>query len=109
MTPFTRVVVALVRGWTRLYTSGLPGESRIPRRQEIESDLWESLNDPGARWLPMTLRCRLVGGIPDDLGWRAEQPRPANPEVFAVLFAGACVLILMGLMTWAGTVASLPL
>ena len=57
----------------------------------------------------MTLLCRLVGGIPDDLGWRAEQPRPANPEVFAVLFAGACVLILMGLMTWAGTVASLPL
>ena len=108
MTPITRVVVTLVRGWTRLYTVGLPQDTRTLRRQEIESDLWESLNDPEARCLPLPLLARLIVGIPDDLGWRVEQPRPASPAMLALAFAGVCTLVLMGLIAWAGTAASLP-
>jgi len=110
MTPVTRVVAALVRGWTSVYTVGLTKEDRERRRQEIESDLWESLNDPGSRGLPVPLAmlARLVAGIPDDIGWRVEQPRPARPLVFAVAFAAVCSLMLMGLIAWAGTASALP-
>ena len=108
MTPTTRLVIVLVRGWTRLYTLGLPEEHRVLRRQEIDSDLWESLNDPEARLLTLTLFVRLIAGIPDDLGWRVDQPRPARPLMFALVFAGVCTLMLMGLIAWAGKATPLP-
>ena len=108
MTETTRLMVALVRAWTRLYTLGLSKEDRARRCQEIDSDIWESLNDPDTRELPVTLLVRFLMGIPDDVGWRVEQPHPARPLMFAVMFAGVCTLMLIGLIAWAGTAAALP-
>jgi hypothetical protein len=100
--------VSLVRGWTTVYTLGLATEDRARRQQEIESDVWESLNDPDAAPHSLTLLARLIAGIPDDLGWRVEQPAPARPLMFAVVFGGVCTLVLMALIAWAGTAAPLP-
>lgn len=108
MTTATHIVVLMVRVWTRVYTFGLPEDNRVRREQEIESDLWESLNDEHAPVRPWALLARLIIGVPDDLGWRVEQPRPARPLMFALAFAGVCTLMLMGLMAWAGTASSLP-
>jgi uncharacterized protein (TIGR03435 family) len=75
MTVFLRIAVACVRGWTWLYTSGLPPAARSARRAEIDSDLWESLTaqegDAGVEAVLLFLR--LLLGIPDDVGWRMEQ------------------------------------
>ena len=70
-----RGAIALARAWTKLYTWGLPVDYRDARREEIESDLWESVNDRAAdrRTLPLQIAARLIVGIPDDLGWRSEQ------------------------------------
>jgi uncharacterized protein (TIGR03435 family) len=45
------------------------------RRAEIESDLWEFQHDVAGRHslcVPAHMLLRLLSGIPDDLGWRAE-------------------------------------
>jgi TonB family protein len=68
--------VGVARLWTRLYTAGLPEEERHARREEIESDLWETAHDAGADGsLGPSLQVlgRLVTGVVDDLGWRWEQ------------------------------------
>jgi hypothetical protein len=69
-----RGAVAAVRAWTNVYTWGLPVEYREARRDEIESDLWESVHDAASdrRTLALQIAARLVAGIPDDLGWRSE-------------------------------------
>jgi hypothetical protein len=69
-----RAAIAAVWAWTKFYTWGLPFPERSIRCEEIESDIWESVNDPGAhrRLLPLQIVARLVIGIPDDLGWRSE-------------------------------------
>jgi hypothetical protein len=110
MTRVTQVAAALVRGWTSVYTLGLSREDRARRRQEIESDLWHSLNDPDRRGLAVALvmLTRLVAGIPDDIGWRVERPRPARPLVFAFAFAAVCMAMIIGLIAWAGTASTLP-
>ncbi len=67
------LVVAAVRAWTRLYTSGLPAQSRDVRRAEIESDLWEWRHDPDRGSGPGAaghVLLRLLLGVPDDLFWR---------------------------------------
>ena len=61
------VAIALVRGWTRLYTWGMDPHARAARVAEIESDLWESVQ-AGDRAL--VILARLVFGIVDDLVWR---------------------------------------
>jgi hypothetical protein len=70
-----RVAAAIVRAWTRTYTSGLPAELRDARRDEIESDLWESAHDPGpsSRMAAVQMIARMLIGMPDDVGWRNEQ------------------------------------
>jgi hypothetical protein len=69
-----RAAIAAVRGWTKLYTWNLPEEQRDARRGEIDSDLWESVNDAAADRgsLALHIAARLIAGIPDDLGWRRE-------------------------------------
>lgn len=69
-----RLAIAVVCGWTKFYTWGLPFEQRSARCEEIESDLWESTNDPESdrRLLPLLIAARLIVGVPDDLGWRSE-------------------------------------
>jgi len=49
MDPLLFSAIALVRGWTRLYTSGMEPGSRNGRRAEIESDLWEFHEDARRR------------------------------------------------------------
>ena len=69
-----QVLIACVRLWTRLYTSGLPSAVRGRRRAEIDSDLWEWCADQasGSRAGAMQLLLRLVLGMPDDVAWRVE-------------------------------------
>jgi hypothetical protein len=76
-----RVAIRMACGWTRCYTRGLPFDQRAARCEEIESDIWESVNDPASdrRLLPVQIIARTILGIPDDLGWRSE---------FAPAFAG---------------------
>jgi hypothetical protein len=97
MTFALRAAIAAVRGWTKVYTWGLLPESRDARRDEIESDLWESINDREAdrRTLALQIAARLIIGIPDDLGWRSEHVPAAAAwrwrialAVFAVVMFG---------------------
>ena len=69
-----RAAIAAVRLWTSFYTWGLPDADREARRDEIDSDLWESVHDreAGRRGLALHIMARLVAGVPDDLGWRIE-------------------------------------
>jgi hypothetical protein len=78
-----RCAVAAVRAWTRVYTYGLAVEQREARREEIDSDLWESVKDTtGAasdrRTLALQIAARLIAGVPDDFGWRSEQAPAAS-------------------------------
>jgi hypothetical protein len=71
-----RLAAACVRGWTRVYTWRLRAEVRDVRSREVESDLWESQNDPDLEAgvaLAVTILGRLVSGMPDDVKWRREQ------------------------------------
>ena len=74
-----RGAVAVVRAWTRVYTYGLPSAQRDARREEIDSDLWESVNDKRSdrRTLALQIGARLIAGMPDDLGWRSDQAAAA--------------------------------
>jgi hypothetical protein len=69
----TRLAVAAVRAWTRLYTWRLDPVIRDARRAEIDSDLWESqvAEDAGSA-LPIQLTLRLLRGVVNDLRWRVE-------------------------------------
>ncbi len=76
------ISVWLVRKWVRLYTMGLPIEDKQTRRDEIDSDLWEQMQDAagsgngtGAAW---NIFGRLLFGIVDDLSWRMENDRNAQ-------------------------------
>ena len=93
--PALRAAIAAVRAWTTLYTSGLPIEQRDARREEIDSDLWESVNDPASdrRSLALQIAARLIAGIPDDLGWRSEQAAPAAVRRWRVALTVAAVAI----------------
>ena len=75
MTFAVRVAAAIVRAWTRAYTSGLPAHLREARQGEIASDLWESAHDPERSPAAIALQmiARMVIGVPDDVGWRSEQ------------------------------------
>jgi uncharacterized protein (TIGR03435 family) len=81
MTPLLmRVSIAVVRSWTRLYTRQLPPSVRDRRRAEIESDLWEYRSDVAhsRRFAAAQVLARFLLGVPDDLGWWAEQASRAG-------------------------------
>jgi hypothetical protein len=109
-----RVVIAAVRGWTSLYTCGLPAGARDARRGEIESDLWESVNDRASdrRTLPLDIGARLLFGIPDDPGWRGEQAAGSSLRwrvALTVLAAAAVIgLWLVGERTTSPQLPDLP-
>jgi len=85
-----------VRAWQRLVTAGLPAELRDRRREEIESDLWESRHewrDSDGR-IALLMLWRLASGAPHDLAWRsAHRGRllPMLTNIAAVLVAGLAV------------------
>jgi hypothetical protein len=93
-----RGAIGAVRAWTKLYTSGLASGQRDARREQIDSDLWESVNDTTSdrRMLPLQIVARLVMGIPDDLGWRSEHAAgaPARRWRIALTVAAAAVFAL---------------
>ena len=105
-----RGAVAAVRGWTRLYTCGLADEYRAARREEIESDLWESVNDRAAdrRTLPLQIAARLLIGIPDDLGWRSEHAPVAAAWRWRVALTAVAVAIFGLWLVERTTSAQLP-
>jgi hypothetical protein len=70
--------LALARAWVRIYTHGMPAESRDARRAEIECDLWEQRHDEQSRrhravaTAPAMIG-RVLRGIPSDVSWRLER------------------------------------
>jgi TonB family protein len=111
-----RTALATVRVWTKIYTAGIPAPLRDARREEIESDLWETQRQPHTdpdRRSALHVVARLVAGAPDDLGWRREQVNAMTRTTRVstlVVFAGALLAIGVGiasLMTSA-TPGSLP-
>ena len=89
-----RIAAAIVRAWTRAYTSGLPAELRDARRDEIESDLWESAHDPGSsRMAGVQTIARMLIGMPDDVGWRNEQAGRSMARRWGVALALGVVAV----------------
>lgn len=58
----------ITRRWVRLYTRGLPVDARERRLLEVESDLWEHLNDPDVA--DREILGRTLRGIHADVWWR---------------------------------------
>jgi hypothetical protein len=94
-----RLVVSLVRGWTRAYTWRMPAGLGESRCAEIESDLWEFQQDPD-RGRGLSSAAQVLGrffmGVPDDLFWRVEQAVDCNDRLrrrTIALAAAACVLV----------------
>jgi hypothetical protein len=93
------IVVALTRGWLRLYTCRMPTALADARRAELESDLWEMQHDPdllpGYRSTAVAL-ARLLDGIPDDIAWRFENAETEEQLLVRRVFAlsAASVLVL---------------
>jgi hypothetical protein len=114
------VAIAIVRGWTRLYTCCMKPALRDARRAEIESDLWEfhedvqwSVREPAG--LAAHVLARLLLGMPHDLLWRFEQavdcPRSRRRSVWvkaAAAAAGVCVAAALWMLFSLAAPAPLP-
>jgi hypothetical protein len=77
MNPLLFCAIGAVRGWTRFYTLHMDPENRDRRRAEIDSDLWDCLEDARRRCCaPGTIAAlmltRLILGLAHDLMWRIE-------------------------------------
>src|SRR5215470_16905466 len=119
MNPVLFSAIALVKGWTRLYTTRLEPVSRDRRRAEIESDLWEFHEDfrrhrASPVGIAIYMLIRLLAGIPHDLLWRFEdeRDRATTPRRSTWLTAGAIGAALGIAALWAlfavTSLASLP-
>jgi TonB family protein len=98
MTPRSlRVAETTVRAWTRIYTWRMPPELRDARREEVESDLWESEHDPHRPRSALAVLVRLSMGVADDVAWRVEQEnimhRFLTWRAAALIFAGVVVVL----------------
>ena len=103
MTRVPAFVMACVRCWTRMYTWRLPPAVRDARREEIESDLWESSHDPGITQAELVAQtvARLTLGIADDLAWRFAQPTVIGHVTLRSVTAAAvlCILLLFATLS----------
>jgi hypothetical protein len=103
-TPLGPLLAAtLTRLWTRAYTVGLEPRVRDGRRREVDSDLWESLQDAhhrGERPATTTVHvlARLVIGWVDDVTWRVEHMsvRRSLHTIELVIAAVIVVAIVIG-------------
>jgi hypothetical protein len=98
-----RAAVALTRLWARIYTTGMPAEAGEDRRADIESDVWEFLHDEDRdRSLTPALVVlgRLLLGVPDDLAWRIERARDADPRTMPRVVAVAATILLLVTVCW---------
>lgn len=62
--------VRSTRAWVALYTRSLPETVGERRRAEIESDLWEQLNNTSSGGASARVLDRCLRGIPADVWWR---------------------------------------
>jgi TonB family protein len=112
MTSIGAFMAACVRAWTRIYTWRLPAAVRDARRQEIESDLWESSHDPQMTRaeLVVQMTMRLTLGIADDFAWRVAQVSVTRSATLRTVTAAAvpCVLLLFALSRLTADVPALP-
>lgn len=111
--PLARLAATLVRVWTRVYTWGMDPVDRDSRRDEIESDLWESLHDEASSEAAIAGRIvlRLLGGVADDLRWRVEEPSLDARARVTLAIAGVGVLvagILLFVIARPGTLPPVP-
>jgi hypothetical protein len=100
-----RLAVAVVRLWTRLYSWGLPQAGAAARRAEIESDLWEQLNDTERVPHPLEIVSRAILGMPADLRWRVEAVSPEHLRRSFTLALGSAGL---AAAVWVGLAARPP-
>lgn len=92
------LALSIVRGWTRLYTWGLPRPVRAARLREIDSDLWEFEAEAlRGEWRVPAVQAllRLAIGIPDDFRWRLESAPPARTGAHRAVLVGAAAALLM--------------
>jgi hypothetical protein len=99
------LAVEAVRLWTRLYTWGLPQTAAATRRAEIESDLWEQLNDPDRRPGALEIVSRVLFGMPNDLRWRVEAMSPEHLRRSVTLTLGS---VGVAAAVWVGLAARPP-
>ena len=102
MTPLA-AANAVVRAWTRLYTTRLPVVSRDLRRAEIDSDLWEFERDAARSDLAPALHvlARLLLGIPDDLSWRASHVSLGSGSLRAMISLTTAAIFAAGVWVYA--------
>jgi TonB family protein len=110
MTRFTPFVKACVRCWTRLYTWRLPPAVRDARREEIESDLWESSHDPGSTETEFVMQTvmRLTRGIADDLAWRFGEVTVTRHVTRRAVTATAVLFMLLLIATLSRLTTDVP-
>ena len=102
-------VAAVVRVWTRLYTSIVSPELRDRRRLEVDADLWEAAHDEQGDRSAMLLLLRASGGIVDDVRWSLEQPQ--QPGVVATAFVAMGVIAIAAwlIVSYSLRVTEMPL
>jgi hypothetical protein len=101
-------VARLTRLWVRLYTRGLPRRIAVLRRDEIESDIWEMLNDREAGYRTPTapaMFLRFLAGVPADLLWRVKQSSLEQHFAVRRTLAFGVALALLALL-WTAPFAS---
>lgn len=86
-----------VRGWVRLYTSGLPAAIQHRRRAEVDSDLWEQGEMAAEETASNAghILARLVLGMPADISWHIAElggPTMERSMTAKALVAGTVVL-----------------
>ena len=81
----TGPAVRFAHAWLSVYTRGVIPEVGDERRAELESDLWEHINDAALAGEPraqtaLAVMGRVVRGVPADLTWRHHHraTRPAR-------------------------------
>jgi hypothetical protein len=107
-----RLAASAVRTWARVYTWHAPEAEAERRREQIESDLWESIHDPNpARrdGLAVQIVARLINGIPADVAWRLEQPGPDLRRIQVAITIGAVGMLVLWLALVSASSALPPL
>jgi hypothetical protein len=111
-------MAGIVRVWVRCYTLGLSADIALARKETIEADLWDELQEAEQLGVAGSVgrqrMSRLFRGIPADVSWRLEQrignaPRSDQmriSKVELVLLVGAIALSGIGLVGGLWTIAN---
>jgi hypothetical protein len=110
---FRQLAIALVRSWTRAYTTGMHAELRRRRCAEVESDIWEALHDQEyTSGSGFHIMARFAQGIPADVLWRLEHGAAGGQRMWKkVVFLGiatAAVIAMLRLFFPGPDLSSLP-